>query len=379
MENAVERLVGLWLDAGVIDADAAARIRAFEDQRGRAPRLRWPVWIALGFGALAVGAGVLLFVAAHWDQLSPAARLALVLAGIGVFQLSGSAVAERFPAMATAMHGLGTVAYGAGIFLAGQVFNLAEHWPSGLLLWAVGAGVGWGLLRTWPQLALLALLTPAWLVSEWSLAAQGSLITAAHVGAAGVALLALAYFAAGTPSEPSLIRRVLHIIGAAAFLPSALALALASSGRGFVSPDTSASPVSTFVIATGWITAIGGPVLTAALAHRRVAWTVAIAAAWVLVLLGFPLSTSALWRFAWWALSAVAIVAWSARTGRVTAINLGAVVFGATVLTFYSSQVMTAMGRSASLIGLGLIFLAGGWLLERTRRQLIRRIQGGRS
>jgi hypothetical protein len=32
---------------------------------------------------------------------------------------------------------------------------------------------------------------------------------------------------------------------------------------------------------------------------------------------------------------------------------------------------MDKLGRSASLIGLGILFLGGGWLLERTRRRLL--------
>jgi hypothetical protein len=52
-------------------------------------------------------------------------------------------------------------------------------------------------------------------------------------------------------------------------------------------------------------------------------------------------------------------------------------VFAATVLTFYSSQVMDKLGRSASLIGLGVLFLAGGWMLERARRRLVVRARGG--
>jgi hypothetical protein len=36
---------------------------------------------------------------------------------------------------------------------------------------------------------------------------------------------------------------------------------------------------------------------------------------------------------------------------------------------------MDKLGRSFSLIVLGLLFLGGGWLLERTRRRLIARLK----
>jgi len=56
-------------------------------------------------------------------------------------------------------------------------------------------------------------------------------------------------------------------------------------------------------------------------------------------------------------------------------INLGVAGFALTILFFYFSNVMDKLGRSASLIGLGLLFLLGGWLLERTRRQLVARLE----
>ena len=53
--------------------------------------------------------------------------------------------------------------------------------------------------------------------------------------------------------------------------------------------------------------------------------------------------------------------------------------FGITVLAFYFSTVMDKLGRSASLIGFGLLFLAGGWALERARRRLVRVARGATS
>jgi len=45
-------------------------------------------------------------------------------------------------------------------------------------------------------------------------------------------------------------------------------------------------------------------------------------------------------------------------------------------MTFYFSNVMDKLDRSASLIGLGVLFLGMGWALERTRRKLVARVQG---
>ena len=124
-----------------------------------------------GAGAGRIGdlRGVLLFVAAHWDQLSPGERFGVVLALTAIFPVAGAFAAPRFPALATTLFAIGTVTAGAGIFTAAQIFNLEEHWPNGILLWAIAALGGWILLRDWAQSAMLAILAPAWLASEWAL------------------------------------------------------------------------------------------------------------------------------------------------------------------------------------------------------------------
>jgi hypothetical protein len=38
---------------------------------------------------------------------------------------------------------------------------------------------------------------------------------------------------------------------------------------------------------------------------------------------------------------------------------------------------MDKIGRSASLMGLGVLFLGGGWAIEQTRRRLVSRARGG--
>src|SRR5438045_1587763 len=124
-----------WTAAAVIDAATAGRIHDFEDKRVE-PKLRWPILLAVAFGAL-------LIVAAHWDELSPSGRFALVLAMVALFHVGGAFVEERFAKLASALHAVGTITLGAGIFLAGQIFNLEEHWPGGVMLWALGAWIAW--------------------------------------------------------------------------------------------------------------------------------------------------------------------------------------------------------------------------------------------
>src|SRR5271169_2844713 len=118
-----ERALDRWKAADLIDASTADRIRQFEAQSAGSSKLRWPAIVALVFGGLMLGAGVLLFVAAHWDTLSPAERFTLALAMVAVFHGAGAiAWARKNENLAIVLHGLGTAALGAGIFLAAQIF-----------------------------------------------------------------------------------------------------------------------------------------------------------------------------------------------------------------------------------------------------------------
>ena len=55
--------------------------------------------------------------------------------------------------------------------------------------------------------------------------------------------------------------------------------------------------------------------------------------------------------------------------------NLGIVYFGLAVGWFYFSNIFDKVGRSLGLIGLGVLFLAGGWALEKMRRRLLARME----
>src|ERR1019366_6116541 len=181
----LEQKLQQWVAASVIDSPAADRIRNFEsthDSRG----MRWPVVLAIAFGALM----------------------------------------PRLRALGIALHGVGTAALGAGIFLAGQIFNLQEHWPGGILLWAIGAVLSWLVLRDWLQATLAALLVPAWIASEWGVRAQ-HFSGSERILIQFLAMLAVTYLSARRDQgkEDSHFRRALVWAGGIALLPTFAALA----------------------------------------------------------------------------------------------------------------------------------------------------------
>ena len=62
---------------------------------------------------------------------------------------------------------------------------------------------------------------------------------------------------------------------------------------------------------------------------------------------------------------------WGVRMASKALVNLGIVGFAIAVGWFYLQQPLDKMGRSLGLIGLGILFLAGGWALEKMRRRIL--------
>ncbi len=160
-------------------------------------------------------------------------------------------------------------------------------------------------------------------------------------------------------------RRVLVWIGAIGFLPLALLLAAAHEWWGTTVPGTFGNRES-----AGYTLAFGLPLTLALWLRGREMWPNVIAAAWVF-LLGLIAATHNVGVYAWCGLGAAGMVAWGIRDARSERINIGMIGFAVTLLFFYFSEVMDKLGRSASLIGLGVLFLAGGWALERMRRRWV--------
>jgi uncharacterized membrane protein len=371
-----------WVGAGLLDAQAAARIQAFEASR-ESSGARWPVVFAIAFGAIMVAAGILLFVAAHWEDLSPTERFLLVLAMISGFHLAAGALMPRLRSLGLALHAVGTVALGGGIFLAGQIFNLQEHWPGGILLWAIGALLSWLMLRDWLQAALTALLVPAWIASEWTVRAE-HFSGRERIGVQFVAMVAITYLSARRAknkdnennADDSYFRRALGWAGGIALLPAFASLAL--SGQEWFWPQRLPT-MSVALHAAGLLMAFALPLLAAwFLRGKAIVWNLGFAL-WIFLVtfLDSRQTFQSVTLYLACALAAIGLVLWGLQEQRRERINLGVAGFAITIIVFYFSSVMDKLGRSASLVGFGLLFLLGGWKLEQLRRKLVARTAGG--
>jgi len=378
MDKPLPELLDRWLAAGLVDRAQAERILAFEGRDPGPIRRRLFSGLAIALGAGMVGAGILLFVAANWAHLAPGVRFLVVLALTGGFHLLGAWAAPRSPGLAMALHGTGSLALGAGIYLSGQIFNLQEHWPDGLLLWSLGAWLGCALLRDWVQGSLAAVLTPLWLLGEGAERAMDGQHAPGtfRVMALGCLLLSISYLTLARPGRDGPLRRALAWIGGLALIPGAVAvIMLFSYSWGFQGPEGLLGILGDPVHRVEWVLALGLPLALAALARGRAVWMNAVATLWALALAKAAIGSQRAgmpggWVYALCALGALGLILWGLAEARRERVNLGMAGFALTVLAFYFSSVMDKLGRSLGLMGLGLLFLAGGWQLERLRRRL---------
>jgi len=372
-----------WVGAGVIDTLTAERIRVFEESREQPTGLRWQVLLALIFGALLLAAGLSLFVAAHWDELSPGARFTVTMSMLVVLHLGGLLVRTRFDRLATTLHGIGTVAAGAAIALVGQIFNLQEHWPAAILLWALCALAGWYLLGDQVQQTIALLLIPAWIICEWSARThgyQGSGVIVVRM----ITVFSAAYLVAFLDEKKKLVFGLLFAAGCIGIVV----------GTAFLTEDRSLwyrwekQPMIPMVmIVFIWICTAVLPLLFAWRFNRPSVLPVAVILAMTIVLphlfytdhsrySPYNYYEPSLASYALVTLVAAFLAWWGVHYRSRAVINYGIVCFALSVLWFYFSSVMDKLDRSLSLIVLGVVFLGGGWLLEKTRRRLVRRVEG---
>ena len=163
LEHRILEKLDEWTAAGLISPDQAAAIRASEP----APKSTtpWGIMIFAGFGAVVLGLGVILLFAYNWDQMHKFGKLAVVFGALAVAHGTGIILRRKNQpsGFADAAFLLGTMLFGAGIWLVAQIYHISAHYPNAFVVWAVGA-----LLLAWLLPSVAQGLLAAVLISVWA-------------------------------------------------------------------------------------------------------------------------------------------------------------------------------------------------------------------
>lgn len=166
MDKKTRNKLGAWVAAGLISSEQAEAIELHEKRSGS--ETSWGILIFAGFGAVVLGLGVILLFAYNWAEMHKFAKLGIVFGSVAAAHTVGLWLGRnRSPyGVSEAAHILGSMLFGAGIWLVAQIYHISAHYPNAFLVWAVGVLLlAWSLPST-AQGILGAILLCIWTCAE---------------------------------------------------------------------------------------------------------------------------------------------------------------------------------------------------------------------
>lgn len=151
-----------WVRESIVSSEQATRICELYPPPSATP---WGLIVFSGLGAVVIGLGVILLLAYNWALIPKVGKLALVFAGVAgahgaAWKFRGSG--DWKDGLAEVFALLGTMLFGAGIWLVAQVYHIDEHYPNGFLFWGLGAlALAWA-MRSVPQGLLATAALTVW-------------------------------------------------------------------------------------------------------------------------------------------------------------------------------------------------------------------------
>ncbi|TCV86405.1 DUF2157 domain-containing protein [Sulfurirhabdus autotrophica] len=412
-----------WQQEGWVAAEGAQAI--LNDIATRQPKLVWASSLAL-IGALLLGVGVITWFAAHWNEMNKLTKLVLILVSLTASHIAHGFCLTRgaLPKLAQGMALLSVLFFGAAIMLIGQIYHIDAHFPDGIAMWAAGGLLTAWLLESQPALVASIALAALWTWNEqfdyrmmnWPL--LGYLLLAAvpllrhewHIAARGWGALfilwmvgwhAQPWFGGSWESYDHMRLFALQVLGItgcwalaqasehpfaravrADFLLAALAGAFV-----FTFPDFAGHQANPARDLAPWLIALAGTaaIYTAGLLRltrnselstERLRIVIALGIGFALLLaieVMVPRSGGLLALF--WNALFLGMLYWigdlGIRHGDRAMVNRAFTAFSILVLARYFDTFWTLLDRSLFFMAGGVLLLAGGGWLERSRRSLM--------
>jgi len=368
-----DRKLLAWRNAGLIDDETVAQIRAWEDQHSRP----LAIWAVIGIGALAIGLGLISVVAANWEDVPGTVRLAAhltVIAGLGMFLfLRGESLERDQP------WGLE-----AGLFvfgLLGMTFfgHIGQVYQTGSPLWKAFAA--WLVLfaplllqrgQSWLSAALVmfAFAYACWDYSfsfngRWGQPENVPYLLIALITALPIWLAPFAAWMRGRSTRESFWKRLEQI----ALVYAVAGASLVCIAAGINSFDSGEMAFGSQAVRGGAALIAGAGVVLARKSRSGQACGIVLACAGTACFVAFAVSGSqlmggVLFMVLWIGIAAAALYAgWRA----VFQIAVGVIALRLIILSFELASDLLSSG--AGLIVAGLLILAVAWAAIRISRE----------
>lgn len=155
-----------WQERGWITPENGSAI--VEDLRARDSGTRHIAYAVAILGVLLLGAGIITWFAANWQEIGKLGKLLILLGALYLaYGIAGYLLhEERYPRIGQAMLLLGVILFGANIMLIAQMYHIDSHFPDGLLMWALGGLATAYLLKNEPAFVATIALSLLWSGSE---------------------------------------------------------------------------------------------------------------------------------------------------------------------------------------------------------------------
>jgi uncharacterized membrane protein len=134
----------LWVDEEIISSEQQEKIlskyKNFEEAQEKAGSSKLITVISV-MGSVLVGIGVILFIASNWGFIPRFLKLSIIFLSLFSSYALGYYLRyekKNYPRVGGALILLGSIIFGAGIFLIAQIYNISVHYPNGPLMWALG-------------------------------------------------------------------------------------------------------------------------------------------------------------------------------------------------------------------------------------------------
>jgi uncharacterized membrane protein len=155
-----------WVREGIIDSTAAESIGRLYPQPQSKTSRPWALIVFSGIGAVIIGLGIILLFAYNWHDMTKFTKLSVVFGSLILAHFIGITLfirSDRFKGIGEALCVLGTMLFGAGIWLVAQIYHIEEHFPNAFLLWGIGA-----LLMAWTMPSIIQAIIAAVLFTIWA-------------------------------------------------------------------------------------------------------------------------------------------------------------------------------------------------------------------